>query len=533
VITGRERSVRPDVSTMIGCALTALVVIGAGVGLSGMRLTVFHVTPPKAGSSAALGSGADGADLLSGIALVDNLLAVEIQKSHSVVFTATSPVPTYWEVGTLADFTGTSWLPTAAEATALSGSPGSADAALAPSTLPAPSATQALTVRVSITDFLSRLLPTPPHALNVYGVSGARAIDDEGILAVHSATPGTRYGVSSRLEPSGPVAGPALSRSDPRVSPYLALPAEPGVVSQLAHEAVGTATTPAAQVQALVDWFRNGQFRYTLAPPATSGSNPLVQFLTVTKAGYCQQFAGAFGVLARSLGIPTRLVVGFTAGTLGANDTYTVTGADAHVWPQVYLGPASGWVSVEPTPTSPAGTDAAGVEGPTPISTGTTTVTVPTTVPVGAATSPTGGSHHTSPTSTTHHGSSIPWVIWVVAAAVLIGGVVLVRRRRSPADLDRHPDQVVVRAWERALASLRRQGLPHQRGETPDEYAARVWSAHDSPESRIRADALADLAELVGLACYTPRPTTPAQAAEAEALAATVSGPIRRQPVPV
>ena len=111
-------------------------------------------------------------------------------------------------------------------------------------------------------------------------------------------------------------------------------------MSQLAQQAVGTATTPAAQAQALVNWFRSGQFRYTLDPPATSGPNPLVQFLTVTKAGDCQQFAGAYGVLARTLGIPTRLAVGFTPGRAGPGDTFTVTGADAHVWPQVYLGPA-------------------------------------------------------------------------------------------------------------------------------------------------------------------------------------------------
>ena len=51
-----------------------------------------------------------------------------------------------------------------------------------------------------------------------------------------------------------------------------------------------------------MNWFRSGRFRYTLDPPSTGGSDPLVQFLTVTRAGYCQQFAGAFGVMARTLG---------------------------------------------------------------------------------------------------------------------------------------------------------------------------------------------------------------------------------------
>ena len=65
-----------------------------------------------------------------------------------------------------------------------------------------------------------------------------------------------------------PSDGPQLASSDPRLQRYLALPAEPAMVSQLAHQAVGTATTPAAQAQALVNWFRSGRFRYTLSPPA-------------------------------------------------------------------------------------------------------------------------------------------------------------------------------------------------------------------------------------------------------------------------
>ena len=81
-----------------------------------------------------------------------------------------------------------------------------------------------------------------------------------------------------------------------------------------------------------------------------SSADPLTGFLFDTHAGFCQQFAGAFAVLARLDGLPTRVAVGFTTGGLGRRGVYRVRGADAHTWPEVYFGPTVGWVSFEPTP---------------------------------------------------------------------------------------------------------------------------------------------------------------------------------------
>ena len=248
--------------------------------------------------------------------------------------------------------------------------------------------------------------------------------------------------VTAPLQSALPTGGSQLRSSDPRLAPYLALPAQPAVVDQLAHQAVGDATTPAAKAQALVNWFRSGRFRYTLSPPPTGGSNPLVQFLTVTKAGFCEQFAGAYGVLARSLGIPTRLVVGFTAGQLGSDGTTTVTGADAHVWPQVYLGPDAGWVSVEPTPPSATGEPGAeGVVGPSGTTgshstTASTEVAAPTAPVTSAGASPAGSQSAPSPPPKRQpasarapgHGSAW-WAVLAVIAALLLAAA----RRLGPA----------------------------------------------------------------------------------------------------
>ncbi len=520
---------------LVACLLVVLVAVAAGAGLSGLRLTVFHVTPPSAGNGAA-------PHVITGISLVDSLLDTEISESHTVIFHASSPATTYWQVGTLSSFNGTEWLPSAEVSDALTGSAGELRTALSSTALPAPAPVQTFTAQVTITDFASRLLPAPPGTFAVRGIAGVTAIEQEGVLAPSADVMGTSYFVTAPLEGALPTGGRQLSSSDPRLAPYLALPAQPAVVNQLAHQAVGNAASPGAKAQALVNWFRSGRFRYTLSPPRTSGSDPLVQFLTVTRAGFCEQFAGAYGILARSLGIPTRLVAGFTAGQVGPEGTTTVTGADAHVWPQVYLGPSAGWVSVEPTP--PAATGSAGAEGVvgpaavTGSSSTTPNTTTPNTVPAGTSTAtPTSspgagptGSHATPPTSRPQSTHGFAW--WVVMAALVVLLLIAVavwarRRRRAIHEVALPPDERVVRAWERALVALRRKGLSRRPDETPAEFAARVRLADGSAELRAEADAVVDLAGLVELACYTPRPCTPTQATHAHALASTIVGASR------
>jgi transglutaminase-like putative cysteine protease len=535
-----NRSWRIDLTAVLSCLVALGVVIGAGVGLSGMRLTVFHVTPPKQVPGNLTGLNGSAGNVLTGTDLLDNLRTIELQDSHSLIFRATSPVATYWQVGTLSTFNGTQWLPTSGVDAALSGSPSVQASTLAPSALPSPSGSDfpEFTAHFKISDFYSRLLPAPPHAVSVAGLAGAQPIGQEGVLAREPSHVGTTYAVTSWLSTTSSVDGPQLSTSDPRLAPYLALPAQPTVVTQLAHEAVGNVTSPVFQVQALVNWFRSGQFRYTLSPPATTGPDPLVQFLTVTKAGYCQQFAGAFGVLARSLGIPTRLVVGFIAGQSGANQTFTVTGADAHVWPQVYLGPQAGWVSVEPTPAAVVGSAAPlGVlepsTPPTRSGSGSTPTSVsargglvtPTTTPSGATGTSSGPGHHTSPQRSRHHGGGFPlWVIILVAVVLLALIGLREFRRRQAIKLRRlGSDTQVVQAWERASLSLHRIGLSRRPGETPYEYVARTSRISASSNRQVDVTALSQLAELVEQACYTPHPCTPQQAGDAWRLAAMVA----------
>ena len=79
-----------------------------------------------------------------------------------------------------------------------------------------------------------------------------------------------------------------------------------------------------------------------------SGAPPLVDFVEVTRLGYCQHYAGAMAVMLRLLGIPARVAVGFTAGTWKGG-VWTVTDHQAHAWVEAWFD-GYGWLAFDPTP---------------------------------------------------------------------------------------------------------------------------------------------------------------------------------------
>jgi TgpA N-terminal domain/Transglutaminase-like superfamily/Domain of unknown function (DUF4129) len=116
----------------------------------------------------------------------------------------------------------------------------------------------------------------------------------------------------------------------------------------IAHQRTARATTQLQAALELQDWFLAGGFKYSLTPHLPT-SHWLLAFLTTDRRGYCQQFAWAFAVLARLLGIPSRVAVGYTGGVAGPHGTWRVTTADAHAWPELYFA-GEGWLRFEPTP---------------------------------------------------------------------------------------------------------------------------------------------------------------------------------------
>ena len=122
----------------------------------------------------------------------------------------------------------------------------------------------------------------------------------------------------------------------------------------VAKKVVEGTTNPYAAATTLEAWFRQpslGGFVYDEQPPVAAPNQPaLVQFVTQTKRGYCQHFAGAMALMLRYLGIPARVAAGFTSGSYDADShEWTVTDHEAHDWVEVYF-PGWGWIPFDPTP---------------------------------------------------------------------------------------------------------------------------------------------------------------------------------------
>ncbi len=199
-------------------------------------------------------------------------------------------------------------------------------------------------------------VPYPPTKINV---SGHWVINDSTgmVFGFNNPLSGLSYTVTSQdVEPT---AGQLARTGTPPAaitSQFLTVPAPFKSLTALAQKVTKSATTPYARALALQNWFtETGGFNYSVNVNEPADAAGLTHFLTVSKRGYCQQFAFAMAVLARLLGIPSRVAVGFTPGTAtGQANTYQVRTSDAHAWPELYFQ-GLGWLRFEPTPSGSGG----------------------------------------------------------------------------------------------------------------------------------------------------------------------------------
>jgi len=153
-----------------------------------------------------------------------------------------------------------------------------------------------------------------------------------GVRAPVFGTPGGETDLRHELEASG-------------MADYLPL-------ARAAQRITRGAKSPYEAVLDLERWFLiGGGFRYSDHPRVVSP--PLVGFVTQTRSGYCQYFAGAMALMLRDLGIPARVAVGFGGATRDrAAGTWVVTDRDAHAWVEVWFR-GYGWLPFDPTPAIP------------------------------------------------------------------------------------------------------------------------------------------------------------------------------------
>lgn len=105
--------------------------------------------------------------------------------------------------------------------------------------------------------------------------------------------------------------------------------------------------SPAATMDVFARRLRG--FGYSLSVKRNHRIDPVIDLLTEHREGHCEMFASALALLARTRGIPARVVTGYRV-----SETNPLTGAsvvrerNAHAWVEAWLDGA--WTTVDPTP---------------------------------------------------------------------------------------------------------------------------------------------------------------------------------------
>lgn len=215
---------------------------------------------------------------------------------------------------------------------------------------------------VRVIGLSSAWLPLPYPATEVRGLDGNWRVMTENrtVLSRRGDAAEQTYTVDSLIvEPTADQARLATASGSTAGEHLRALPPEmPPIIAQTAQEVTAGATNDYDRLLALQTWFRSS-FRYSLDTPVDEGFDgtgveAIAAFLE-QRSGYCVHFAGAFAVMARSLDIPTRIVVGYLPGRESDDEQdgspiYRVASDQLHSWPEVYFDQL-GWVSFEPTAT--------------------------------------------------------------------------------------------------------------------------------------------------------------------------------------
>ncbi len=321
--------------------------------------------------------------------------------------------------------------------------------------------------------------PWLPSQRGTTTVTGIEPLVDAatGTLVAPAAAPGASY----RLGWAAPVLTAAELRDRP-LDPA-ALPAQdsgpglaevPAGISDLAEAAVRDRRASVGTALLLAQYLRthyplaNG----TAAVPTGSGWLQLQRFLLQGGSGTSEQFATAYAVLARVLGIPARVVVGFRQHARPeADGTYVVRNADVLAWPEVAVQGA-GWVPVDPLPERDASGAAVRPPAPRPPA---ARPHPPAPAPPPEETDPAAA----EPGSTGPAGVPARWVWLSVAGAVLVAGLLgwlagvpaakAVRRARRRRRTGR---AAVVAAWLEARDQLRAYRVVVSRAMTVRDLAA-------------------------------------------------------------
>lgn len=264
------------------------------------------------------------------------------------------------------------------------------------------------------------------------------------------------------------------------------------LVRALANSVTEDAPSRFEKAVALQRWFReDGGFEYSIDPDRRqleNGADDLEVFLRDSpggRTGYCEQFAAAMAVMARILGIPSRVAVGFLHPDQVGDDTFIYSAHDLHAWPELYFTGA-GWVRFEPTPggradTVPGYTTQSIDELPEPTANPTDDgLQNPDRIDSETP----GATPEDEPTANdADQGPSLPWLrilVVLVALALVVIAVLTprtVRRNRRASRLASGPEA----GWLELRDTTRDLGVPWPRARSPRETADALMRSFGAP----------------------------------------------------
>jgi transglutaminase-like putative cysteine protease len=463
--------------------------IGAVAIVTALVVTPLLPTPPArtdlSAGGAALGISADldlGRDLRQ-------------PRTTEVLTLRSSSAPRvpYLRVATLSTLEGDIWQPDAGATAPLSG-----DTAFSPLSVDPGIEVVETTTTVTVDALSSPWLPIPYATVGLSGLAGAWTTSAENRTVVGDGTTTanqTYTVVSQAAKPTLEQIRARAARGSGDDARYTRLPdGMPDSIGALAREVTAGTRDDYDALLAMQRWFRGSDFSYSLETPVAegfdgSGVDAVARFLEVRK-GYCVHFASAFALMARSLGMPTRIVVGYlpgtsTGGAIDGQRVFSVASSQLHAWPEVYFE-GIGWVGFDPTK---------GLGEPTSFSpssslaTGGTTSSPTTDEPADQAASPTptptpsASSSATGGSASADHGGGlgggIPLGVLAVGVLLLlcipaVTGVLRRRAQRAEAVAGR-----AEAAWALVQDTAVDLGIDVPASETPRAFGARLVAGHD------------------------------------------------------
>ncbi len=493
--------------------------VAAGSALS-VALVAGFVGPRLPGADAEAlydTKGSSGGDVTEVISPLVDIRSRLTNRSETELFVVAADGDSYWRSSALPKFDGRTWgLPERgldrADGAIAQGAAGSIE----------------IRQQITISALGGALLPAAADPIAATGAGDLRddlRFNEDSATLVKTGSDLERGDVFDILSASPRYDAATLSgatSNDPGDPIYFDLPGDfPSSIADTTREVTAGSASNYETALTLQNWFRS-EFEYSLDIQEGHGNNEIEAFLR-NRVGYCEQFAGSYAAMMRSIGIPARVAVGFTQGANDGAGNYSVLGRNAHAWPEVWFD-GIGWVPFEPTPGrgAPNAQDYTGVEpqqddgpvggdegaGPTttaapaPASTVVDAggVPVPTTVPD----LPTQAPEQNTPAPTTpvapgDDGFSVPWrpLGALALLGVLLALPALVRRLRRAAVTN--PEDRLGHLWSRATSSLSDVGVRCRADLTPSEAATAT-----SATFPLAARPMKSLAELVTQVAFAP-----------------------------